>query len=841
MGDGKYSGNGDRPVEYAFGDVIVDTGAHRLSRGGCDVEVEPKVFAVLLEFLTHPGQLLSRDYLLDAVWSHNFVTPSTLSRVISQLRRTLADDQEHPRYIQTVHSLGYRFIAPLLNPEPERAVALQFAPPTRAHLPVATHALIGREHDIANLERLVIESRLVTIAGAGGVGKTQVALEVARRISPDFPDGVWLIDCTSMIDEQGLMRALAGMFEIHIPADTEQLTAGLSELLRARHVLLVFDNGERIAWHLGQMVEALLEDSVGPHVLVTSQQRLNCVSESLYWLQPLDVPGPGEWVTDDDVDRLSRVPSVELMLARSRSFASGFTLTKSNAPGVAEICRRVDGLPLALEIAAAHLRLLSTEQLLKRIRAHLLNLAEASPGRPAHHQTLHALIEWSFALLSNREQSLLAGLSVFARGCTMTGANAVGKVFGLNEEQVLGLLGGLVDKSFLVADTTVQPPSYHLLHSVRWFAREKLAESGDEQLVRDAHLAHFVQFTENVDHAMNSDREHFWCDRVRREWSNLHVAFDYALSRQDRVEHALAMSGNLCWYYRMCSHYDDVARRIDRALHAAQAQTRHRAKALIACGTVNHQSQLHESAGALLREGIGLATRLEIQSLAAAGQAVLSFELATSGDLVQAEAFAASAQAIAEEQGDLWLRSMALLGHGISLALNDRHAEAEACLGEAYGAASVLGKGLFQQAYILKNRALQRFYLGQLGGAAGDWLTDLDAFVGFQHWRGVASCVEGAAYISSERGEAQRAARFMAAAARVRKSSAAPLMPQWRKAQAIAEQRARRQLGRAFAQTQQEGYSARFEEIASEARATLEDVATASAMQAPLDTYQGDF
>ncbi|RDI96810.1 hypothetical protein DVT68_19855 [Dyella solisilvae] len=841
MGVGEHSGNGDRPVEYAFGDVVVDTVAHRLSRGGRDVEVEPKVFAVLLEFLTHPGQLLSRDNLLDAVWGHSCVTPSTLSRVISQLRRTLGDDQEQPRYIQTVHSLGYRFIAPLLSAEPERAIELRFAPQARGRLPVWTHALIGRERDIACLERLVIDNRLVTIAGAGGVGKTQVALEVARRITAVFSDGVWLIDCTALTDEEGLLRSLAAMFEIPIPENNEGLTASLGELLRTRHVLLVFDNGERIASHLGELVEALLEASVGPHVLVTSQQRLNCASESLHWLSPLEVPTTGEWLTDKDIDLLSRVPSVQLMLTRSRSFASGFALTTANAHAVAEICRRVDGLPLALEIAAAHLRLLSPEQLLKRIKAHLLNLAEASPGRPPHHQTLHALIEWSFALLSRPEQSLLAGLSVFARSCTMAGANAVGKVFGLDEEQVLDLLGGLVDKSLLVADTAVHPPSYRLLHSVKWFARKKLAESGDEQLVRDAHLAHFVQFTEYVDRAMNSDREHFWCDRVRREWSNLHVAFDYALSRQDRVEHALAMSGNLCWYYRMCSHYDDAARRIDRALQAGHAQTSQRAKALIACGTVNHQSQLHEVAGSLLREGIGLAKRLEIERLAAAGQAVLSFELATCGDLVQAEACAASAQVIADAQGDLWLRSMALLGHGISLALNERHVEAEACLGDAYRAVSVLGKGLFQQAYILKNRALQRFYLGQLRGAAGDWLMDLDAFVGFHHWRGVASCVEGAAYISSERGEAQRAARFMAAAARVRKSSAAPLMPQWRKAQAIAEQRARHQLGRAFAQTQQEGYSARFEEIASEARATLEDVANASAKRAPLNVHQREF
>ena len=182
------------PATYAFAGVEVDAGAHRLSREGREIAIEPKAFAVLLEFLAHPGQLLSRDQLLDAVWGHSFVTPATLNRIIALLRRALADDSEAPRCIQTVHGLGYRFIAPLEHVEEQAAPALRFAPPARARVPERTEPLIGRESDIDALKQMLRDHRLITITGAGGLGKTQAALETARRVAADFPDGVWLFD-----------------------------------------------------------------------------------------------------------------------------------------------------------------------------------------------------------------------------------------------------------------------------------------------------------------------------------------------------------------------------------------------------------------------------------------------------------------------------------------------------------------------------------------------------------------------------------------------------------------------------------------------------------------------
>ncbi|WP_225561982.1 AAA family ATPase [Rhodanobacter sp. DHB23] len=669
--------------------------------------------------------------------------------------------------------------------------------------------------------------RLLTIAGPGGIGKTQAALETARVCAADFPDGVWLFDCTPLIGGDALVQRVASMFDVRGTLDASELTARLCELLQRRKALLLFDNAERIAEPLAALADTLLAACASLHVLVTSQRRLSCGSESLYWLEPLAIPPPGKWSTCDEVIELMRVPAVQLLLLRLHAVAPRFALTPSNAPAIADICRRLDGMPLALELAAARLRMLSPEQLLARLDNHLLNLAEASPNRPARHQTLHALIEWSYALLSEDEQALLRGLGVFAGGCTLGGAHATGAAFGLGDVKTLDLLGGLIDKSLLGFDAGVNPPRYVLLDSVRLFALERLAESGEEERARDAHLAHFVDFTERVNAGILGELQKLWAERVRREGANLHTALDYALAQPRRTGDALALVSNLCWYFRGGIDYLQPAQWLEMALQANHSPTLHRARALIAVGMVMHQTLDHEHAGTRLREGIALAANLGDAFLAGAGQAVLAFELATCGDFAGAEACVQAALAIAKARDDAWVRSNALLSRGVMHSLNDRHREAEADMSEAVDCLPV-HSDYFQRAYTLINRALQRFYLGDARGAAQDWLYDLGVFIPLQNWRGAAGCVEGTAYLAAESGRLESAARFLAAAARVRDWTGAPLMPQWRKAQQVAMREAREALGVAeFEHAWQAGAATRFEDVVAEARVLLSEIAAA--------------
>lgn len=830
MGNDRISTHPEAPARFAFANVAIDAVAHRLTRDGCEVGIEPKAFAVLLEFLAHPGQLRSRDELLDAVWGHTYVTPGTLNRLVAQLRRALGDDSENPHCIQTVHGLGYRFIAPLhVHPQAQVQPALRFTPPAQAHLPERSGQLVGRERDIEELVQALRGHRLLTIAGPGGIGKTQAALETARVCAADFPDGVWLFDCTPLATGEALVQRVTAMFDIRGTLDGNELTTRLCELLQRRKALLLFDNAERIAEPLATLTSALLAACASLHVLVTSQRRLNCADESLHWLEPLAVPPPGAWSTCDEVAELMQVPAVQLLLLRLRAVSTRFALTPSNAAVIAEICRRLDGLPLALELAAARLRMLSPEQLLARLNDHLLSLAETSPNRPARHQTLYALIEWSYALLSEGEQSLLRGLGVFNGGCTLGGANVIGATFGMDDAQTLDLLGGLIDKSLLAFDASVNPPRYMLLDSVRLFALERLVENGEEARARDAHLAHFVDFTERVNAGILSDVHKPWVGRVRRESANLHAAFDHASTRPDLAEGALAVVGNLCWYFRGACDFLQPAQWLEQALQKDPSPTLYRARASIALGMVLHQSLDHAHAGACLREGIALASGLGDAFLAGAGQAILAFELATCGDFTGAEPCVRAALEIAEAHNDSWIHSNALLSRGIVQALNDRHREAEASMSEAVDDLSTRNDS-FQRAYALINRALQRFYLGNWRGAAQDWLSDLDVFIPIQNWRGAAGCVEGMAYVAAECGRFERAARFLAAAAQVRDWTGAPLMPQWRKAQQAVARKAQDALGAAeFERVQQAGAAARFEDVVAEARMMLAETVTTQA------------
>jgi non-specific serine/threonine protein kinase len=811
---------------FCFADVQVDVGAHRLIRAGKEVGVEPKAFAVLLEFLAHPDQMLSRDQLLDAVWGHAYITQATLNRLVVLLRRALGDDIQSPRYIETVRGLGYRFIAPLTSTPATTSPALSFAPPVHARLPERTDALIGREQAIVELGDLLSHARLVTVTGPGGIGKTQAALETARACAQAFPDGVWWFDFTPCTKDERLAHTLADAFGIRDAIGADNFLERLAEVLRTRRALLVLDNCERVAEPLGRIVESLLSLCADLRVLATSQQRLHCAGEALCFLPSLETPRAGSWATADEVAQLMTVPAVQLLITRSRSLASGFALTAANAAAVAELCRRLDGLPLALELAAARLRLLSPEQLLLRMQDRFSWLADAPSGRTLHHQTLSALIEWSFALLSEQEQALLCALSVFAGGWTLGGATTVGAVFELGGEQTLDLLGGLVDKSLVTVDTSIDPPRYNLLDSVRLFALAQLDKSGDEARVRRAHLMHCIDFTARMDAEVRGERQQLWVGRALREKANLQAAFEHALAHADLADDAIRLCANLCWYFRIQgSDYRQANQWMDPALRGSDTQDLHRARALIANGIAHHHRQTTGAAVALLQEGIALATQLGDEALAASGQGVLAFEHAMQGDFDGSERCVEATLTVAKAQGSNWLRSLALLGRGIACAMRGQHHEAEAWMSEAADLTSAPGDDIFQHGHILIVRALQRFQLGDVRGAAQDWLRTLDLSIELQHQRSIAGCIEGTAYLLLGQGDADCAARLLAAATRVRDLTSAPLFQHWRPAHASAEARARDILGEAFKDLQKQGAAARLEDVVELTRARLVELA----------------
>jgi non-specific serine/threonine protein kinase len=357
------------------------------------------------------------------------------------------------------------------------------------------------------------------------------------------------------------------------------------------------------------------------------------------------------------------------------------------------------------------------------------------------------------------------------------------------------------------------------------FALARLGKSDDEARVRRAHVAHCIDFTTRVDAEIRGERQQLWNERVLREQANLQAAFDYALAQADLAEGALMLCANLCWYFRVQGEYYQASHWLDSALEASHAPTLHRARALIANGIAYHHRSMHQRAIVLLQEGISLAVQLGDDVLAASGQGMLAFVLAGCGDFDGSEQCVESALSVARERASGWLRSVALLSRGIGCAMRGQHRDAEAWMSEAAELTSSPGDDVFQHGYVLINRALQRFQLDDVRGAAQDWLRNLDVCIGLQSRRGIAGCVEGAAYLALRQGDADCAARLLAAAARGRELTAAPLFPQWISAHAEAEASAREMLGMAFEAARQQGATTRLEDVVEQARLLLTELA----------------
>ena len=810
------------PGIYEFAGVRVDASAYRLTRGDEEVLLEPKAFAVLLEFLAHPGEMLSRDALLDAVWGHRYVTPATLNRLIVLLRRALGDDPEAPRCIQTVHGKGYRFVATLAGEveSPAAPRELRFAPPPAARVPARMGAIIGRECEVADVCTILESSRLLCIVGAGGMGKTTVALEAARVCGAQFADGAWFLDLSAPSGGACAESAIATTFGVRGGSD-EANRQRLIAMLAARRALLVLDNCERVADELGDFVTRLLEACPDIHILVTSQRRLNCRSEIVYALPALALPPLREWNSAQAVAELATVASIQLLLARARALAAPFELSVANAASAAELCRRLDGMPLAIELAAVRLRVLDPAQLLDRLNERFGWLA--GNGRTERHQTLGLLLAWSFSLLDDEERRLLCALSVFAGGWTLEATVDFACMLEIDAARVVDLLGGLADKSLLVIEPDFDPPRYRLLDSVRLYARLRLAEGRDEELARRSHFVHLHKLSQMAVAEIHGPRQAHWNNWLLQQATEIELALAFAQDQPDLHTAALNFVANFGWCMRGCGDYRRSQRWIDTALSLVPQACVDRAHALIFAGMVAHHRGCHTDCERDFRAGIEMARTFGEERVAATGAALLAFELSMCARYDEARA---QVDFALEATDDLLVHSLAQLSRGLILARLGEHRAAIAELQEAAALVDCTDGDPFQLAYVLINLALQLFESGSPREAARTWMRTMDLMIRLSQLRGVAGCIEGTAYLATGCGEHDYAARFLATAAHGRKLTGAPLFAQWFNAHAAASATVRAALGDdVFAAVENDPAILRIEEIAVEARALLRHLA----------------
>ncbi|MEU0878207.1 LuxR C-terminal-related transcriptional regulator [Lentzea sp. NPDC005914] len=411
-------------------------------------------------------------------------------------------------------------------------------------LPLELSSFVGRRHEVDEARRLLSASRIVTLTGPGGVGKTRLALEVGGAVHRAFPDGVVLVELDELRDAELVANAVAlavGMRETG-GTSLEMLTAYLA----TRRLLLVLDNSEHLVDAVAELSRALLRHCQELRILATSRESLGVAGEVVMPVPPLTLPAPGRPVTEQD---LSRSEAVALFAERAATVRLGFTVNAANGDTVAEICQRLDGLPLAIELAAARVRALSEKDILARLPDQPRLLTTRLRHLPARQQTLRSCIEWSHGLCSEQEKLLWARLSVFAGGFELDAAEAVCSAADCAAEDVLNTVTSLLDKSILVADQHGDVMRYRMLETIREFGVEQLERTGEHAELLHAHRDFYVDLIERANDDWVSARQVFWFSRLDREHANVQAAVDHSIREPGGLDAAFRMLAGLFHFY----------------------------------------------------------------------------------------------------------------------------------------------------------------------------------------------------------------------------------------------------------------------------------------------------
>jgi predicted ATPase/DNA-binding CsgD family transcriptional regulator len=493
-------------------------------------------------------------------------------------------------------------------------------------------------------------TRLLTLTGAGGSGKTRLALEVARDLLEAYPDGVWLVELAPLSEGALVPKAVAEALEVperpQVPlADT------LSDVLRDRQLLLVLDNCEHLLGATAQLVDKVLDSCPRVRILTTTREGLGVEGEIRWPVPPLSVPEPQGMPSSVELEAYE---SVRLFVERARGRDPSFSLTPENAPAVAEICRKLEGIPLAMELAAARVGTLSLEQTSERLTDSLKLLTGGGRTTVPRHRTLKGALEWSYELLSADEKKLFGSLSVFAGGWTLEASEVVGAGGGVEEGEILDLLSGLVEKSLVASRGGEQGGvRYRSLEPVRQYARAKLEEGDEAEHVRRRHAVFFLTLAEEAEPELWGPDDASWLNRLELEHGNMRVALSWALQRGE-PELALRLAGALGWFWRGRGYYGEGRRWVEEALEKSSTTSATiRAKALgVASFLAVNQGDV-DRAQAAAEEGLRLSTEAGLGSVVTADfQNLLGDVAGIRGDYERATELLEEGLVLNRESGD---------------------------------------------------------------------------------------------------------------------------------------------------------------------------------------------
>ncbi len=675
---------------------------------------------------------------------------------------------EQNQRLPDLATITARFVPALhLEHEPEvvaRLLELAVSAEASPHhnLPIQLTTFIGREREMTEIERLLSEHRLVTLTGPGGCGKTRLALQVAAEVVAEYPDGVWFVEFAPLADPALVPQKLASTLGVREePGRT--LTVTLTNRLREKSLLLVLDNCEHLIEASAQLAEMLLQACPGLRILAPSREVLGLAGEFVWRVPPLSTP---DFRHLPPLDCLAQYESVQLFIDRAMTAMPGFTLTGENASAVTQVCQRLDGMPLAIELAAARVGMLRVEQIAARLDDRFGLLSGGRRTALPRHQTLQAAIDWSYDLLSEAERALFGRLSVFVGGWTLEAAEAVCAGEGIEQEAVLNFLTQLVNKSLVIAQReTGREARYHLLETIREYALARLAASGAEAVaaLRQCHANSFLTLAKKAEPNLTGAEAYVWLKRLEPEHDNLRAASDWALECAPDI--GLRLVGALFWFWKHLSFVSEGRKWLDKAaaLTGPLEETKEYAQALYAAAglaraqgdyvTARSWNEKSVAIWRIVEDGRGLAHSLAFLGKVARAQ----------GDHATARHHLEESVAIFRKVGDKW-------GLALSLAWLGSVVSAQ---GDDVGACSLYNQSvaLFRESGDKLCLPVSLGYLGYAACRRGDYGAARSFFEeSFTLWQElpnewtIAWGLEGLAGAAGAQGQVEQAAQLFGAA-----------------------------------------------------------------------------
>ena len=646
------------------------------------------------------------------------------------------------------------------------------------NLPDQRTAFVGRDREMVELKRALAMTQLLTLTGTGGLGKTRLALEVASDLVGAYPDGVWLVELAPLSDGKLVPQAVADALGVE-ERPGQSLAESLVDDLRKKTVLVVLDNCEHLIEAAAQLVDALV--SACPHlrVVATSREALEVEGEFVWRMEPLSVPdAPRDGDRDahraSSAGELERYDAVRLFVERARRYSPQFELGQDNAGAVAQICRGLEGMPLAIELVAARMDILAAEQIAERLDRALGLLRSGSRAANPRHQTLRATLSWSFEYLDAPERKLFGRLSVFAGGFSLEAAESVGEGQVIGRSDVLESLLVLVDKSLVVAGPTGDRGArYRLLEPLRQYARERLEVSGEDEAFRHRHAEFFLALAEEAAPQLTGAQQQEWANRLEVDHDNMRAALSWSLERES--ETALRLAGALARFWQMRARFVEGSAWLEAAQNQdGRADAATRAKLSSEAGTFAFYRADFERAIELHGEALELYRELGDDNGVAFALLCLGAQYLEKGDYESAAPFLEEALALSRRIGDKPNTAGTL--HNLAEVERQRgnYQRAKALGMESIALAREIGDK-WRLARIVGWVGLAAVWSGDEHDLAEGLLEEalaLDRELG--SWSYGAFCLESFAGLAGARGQEARAARLWGAAEAVRTNIGAP-------------------------------------------------------------------